>query len=94
MPRVRASDHGEQAVGHPSAIDSPLGIELLMTAMLRVDLGKHEQLDVCRVPCQRTARPKDALEILHFRLVKGQAKPLVGFLKGLSWMSGFALQLD
>jgi hypothetical protein len=43
---VCVTNHGEKAVRHGLAIDHPRGIELLVSAVLGVDLSKHEQLDI------------------------------------------------
>lgn len=39
-------DHLKEALAFGHAVDSPRGIEHVMSAMLRVDLGEHEEFDV------------------------------------------------
>lgn len=43
---VRVLDHAEEAVGLALAINGPRRIENMVSAMLRVDLSKHEELDI------------------------------------------------
>jgi len=50
---VRVPDHIEETIGFFNSIDRPSGIELLMPAVLRVDLREHEKLDVEGVSCKR-----------------------------------------
>src|SRR5438105_4489904 len=46
---VCIADHVEEGKLLTFAVDSEVGIELLMSAMLRVDLRKHEEFDIVRV---------------------------------------------
>lgn len=43
---VRVLDHAKEAVGLALAINGPRRIENMVSAMLRVDLSKHEKLDI------------------------------------------------
>lgn len=39
-------DHLKEALSLGHAVDGPRGIEHVVSAMLRVDLGEHEEFDV------------------------------------------------
>ena len=77
---VGVADHAKQRHGLAHAVDGELGIELLVSAVLRVDLGKHEQFDVDRASLQLLCVGLD--EIVNLGLVHSQAQLPVGVVQG------------
>ena len=47
-------DHVKEAVWLLKAVDGPRGAKLFVTTMFRVYLSEHEELRICRVPCDWT----------------------------------------
>jgi len=77
---VGVADHAKQRHGLAHTVDGELGVELLVATVLRVDLGKHEQLDVDWAPLEFLC--VCLYEVLNLRLVHGQAQLAVGVVEG------------
>ncbi len=78
------ADHAEKGVGHALAVDGPVGVEDLVSAVLRVDLSKHEELDVGRVASKSIsavalARDEGIDEVIDLIVGKSKTESLVGF---------------
>jgi hypothetical protein len=91
---VGVADHGEKAVGHGLAIDDPGCVELLVTAVLGVDLGEHEKFDVSGIARNGTVGTISLREIFDLRLIQSQTEFLVCFLEGLFGRLGATLERD
>lgn len=82
---VGVPDHAEEGVGFCSAVDSPRGVELLVAAVLGVDLREHEEFDIIRVTGAGPSGGEGVKEVGDLGGVEGEAEGLVGGLKGLEW---------
>ncbi|KAL3463745.1 hypothetical protein BJX64DRAFT_256802 [Aspergillus heterothallicus] len=80
---VSVSNHRKETVRHLHAIDCPGSVELLVTAVLRVDLSKHEKLNIGRVTSERTIGAVCFGEIINLRFLQRQSHSLVSLLKNL-----------
>ena len=87
---VRVTNHGEQTAGLLLAVDRPVGVELLVTAVLRVDLGKHEKLDIRRVALELVGVGIN--QVVDLVLIEGQTKSLVRLLQSSTRVILVALQ--
>ena len=67
---MRRANHREQGPLLRNTVDDPVRIEDLVPAMLGIRLREHHQLDVGRIPIERSER---AIEIIDFIL--GQREP-------------------
>ncbi len=72
---VRIADHAEQCLGFGHAIDDPVGVKDLVTAVLGVGLRKHHQLHVGRVAA---GFAEDVQEIFDFVVGQCQTHVAVG----------------
>jgi hypothetical protein len=70
---VRRLDHPEQRLGARLAVDGPARVEDLVTAVLRVRLREHHQLDIGRIALQPRERVDEVVDLV-FR----QGEPHVG----------------
>ena len=61
---VCVADHVEQRKRLRFTIDHPAGIEYLVTAVLRVCLGKHHQLDIRGIPIQITVGRHQVIDLV------------------------------
>ena len=77
VPVVGVADHVEQREILRPAIDHPRGIEDLVTAVLGVDVGEHDQFDVGGVTVQADER---IVEIGHLGIGHGESHVGVGSL--------------
>ena len=77
---VGVSDHLKEALALGEAINGPVGIKLLVTAVLGVDLSKHEELNIVR---GTTELGELVDQVLDLGLVKRQATLFVVFLEDL-----------
>ena len=69
------ADHAEQAFVHCHAIDDEVGVENLVTAVLRISLREHHQFDIARVALQVG---KGCDQVIHFVVRQGQAELGIG----------------
>ncbi|KAJ0163110.1 hypothetical protein CTA2_3501 [Colletotrichum tanaceti] len=76
---VGVLDHAKESVAHLLLVDGPVGVELLVAAVLRVNLGEHEELHVVGVAAEAL---EDLDEVLDLGVVHGQAELLVVGLEG------------
>ena len=72
---VRIADHAEQCLGFGHAIDDPVGVKDLVTAVLGVGLRKHHQLHVGRVAA---GFAEDVQEIFDFVVGQCQTHVAIG----------------
>ncbi len=72
-------DHLEQRLGLLLAVDGPVGVEDLVTAVLGVRLGKHVELDVVGIATQ----PGEVgHQVIYFVIGQGQTQGHVGLFQG------------
>ena len=72
-------DHLEQRLGLLFAVDGPVGVEDLVTAVLGVRLGKHVELDVVGIATQ----PGEVgHQVIYFVIGQGQTQGHVGLFQG------------
>ncbi|EPE05753.1 multidrug resistance transport transmembrane protein [Ophiostoma piceae UAMH 11346] len=89
---VGVADHLEQRLGLELAVNGPAGVELLVAAVLRVDLGKAEQLNIVGAAAER-AELVD--EVRHLVLVQGKALGTVVGAQHVDGLgAGLAEQID
>ncbi len=80
LRRMCGADHAEQGVWLVSAVDFPLRVEDLVSAMLAVGLREHHQLNISRV----ASEPGEGLnQIGDFIIGQRQAHGLVGVFQRL-----------
>lgn len=78
MALVGVADHGEERQVTVLAVDPPVGIEYLVSAVFGVRLREHHQLDVARVARQ----PGIGLgQVFDLGMAQGQSHALVGLLE-------------
>ena len=58
VPSMCFSNYIEEAAWFPNAVNNPRAIESLVSAMLRIYLGEHEEFRICRIPRDRTIHRK------------------------------------
>jgi hypothetical protein len=63
---VGIPDHIEQGIWLCFTVNNPTSVELLMTAMLRVYLRKHEQFNICGRSTNRAALSIGISKVLDF----------------------------
>ena len=68
VSRVGIPDHVEQRVVHGATVDDPGGIEDLVAAVLGVDVGEHDKLDVSGIATQAL---EGLEEVVDFRFGHG-----------------------
>ena len=72
---MRVTNHAEQRAWLQLPVESPVGIEDLVPAVLGVGLGEHHQLGIDRVACQ----PAERLDqIVDFVFGQGQTELAIG----------------
>ena len=63
------------------AVNRPRCVELLVTTVLRVDLRKHEELDIVRVARAGAGLREGLKEVVNLGSLKRKAEDLVGSLE-------------
>ena len=75
---VCVADHVEKGKLLTVTVNSEVGIELLMPAMLRVDLCKHEEFNIVGVAGNWPALGECGKKVINFGGVECQTEGLVG----------------
>lgn len=82
---VGIADHAEEGVRFGVAVNRPGGVELLMAAVLRVNLCEHEELDIVGIARAGPGGGEGVKEVGDFGGIEGKTEGLIGCLEGLEW---------
>lgn len=80
---VGVPDHAKEGVRFGVAVNRPGGVELLMAAVLRVNLCEHKELDIVGIARAGPGGGEGVKEVGDFRGVEGKTEGLIGCLEGL-----------